>query len=172
MRQTRIEVAFAKHFQEALRGRFGRLPSAAFTALQFNRRLENGDSISDETMRRWMRGCSMPTYQHLTSLCAWLELDINALVHPEKPGPRLHQPAVGGPPTSAPQLSNRLIDLVLNLEPELQECLAMFLGSFASSHPTQAGSYRLSRCVASIPTRRIVRSLQTPLKASKFRLME
>jgi hypothetical protein len=163
MRQIRIEVEFAKHFQQALRKRFGRLPSAAYVALRFNRQLENGDSVSDETVRRWMRGCSMPTYRHLQSLCAWLELDVNSLIHPEKSLPYPPHVTNTGTPTSAHQLSNRLTNLILGLEPELQERLAVFLGSLkspATSRDGSYGSYGFSRVVDAIPMRDLNETVQ------------
>lgn len=71
---------FSSFFREGLRQKYGRLPSAAFVAIQFNRQLDGGKSVSHETVRRWMRGISMPTYSHLQVLAAWLSLDINRLV--------------------------------------------------------------------------------------------
>ena len=72
--------SFSSFFREGLRQKYGRLPSAAFVAIQFSRQLDGGKSVSHETVRRWMRGISMPTYSHLQVLAVWLVLDINKLV--------------------------------------------------------------------------------------------
>ncbi len=72
--------SFSSFFREGLRQKYGRLPSAAFVAIQFSRQLDGGKSVSHETVRRWMRGISMPTYSHLQVLAVWLVLDTNKLV--------------------------------------------------------------------------------------------
>jgi len=72
--------SFSTFFREGLRKKYGRLPSAAFVAIQFNRHLDGGKPVSHETVRRWMRGIPMPTYSHLQVLAVWLALDINKLV--------------------------------------------------------------------------------------------
>jgi len=73
-------ASFSRFFREGLRKKYGRLPSAAFVAIQFNRYTDSEKPVSQETVRRWMRGISMPTYSHLQVLAVWLSLDINKLV--------------------------------------------------------------------------------------------
>ena len=72
--------AFSTQLRERLRKKYGRLPSAAFIAIHFNRQNSLEKPISQETTRRWMRGTSMPSYQHLFTLSTWLALDINQVV--------------------------------------------------------------------------------------------
>jgi len=75
-----MTASFSRFFREGLRKKYGRLPSAAFVAIQFNRYTDSEKPVSKETVRRWMRGISMPTYSHLQVLAVWLSLDINKLV--------------------------------------------------------------------------------------------
>jgi hypothetical protein len=72
--------AFSTRLRERLRKKYGRLPSAAFVAIHFNRQNSLKKPISQETARRWMRGVSMPSYQHLFVLSTWLAFDINQVV--------------------------------------------------------------------------------------------
>lgn len=71
--------------QEALTSRYGRLPSAAFVAREFNLRCDDHVSISDETARRWIRGSSLPSVARLAILGAWLDIDFNAALGFEQP---------------------------------------------------------------------------------------
>ena len=71
---------FSEYFRAALRKKYGRLPSAAFLAIQFNRLIASDNCVSQETARRWMRGVSMPKYSHLNTLAIWLSMDINVLL--------------------------------------------------------------------------------------------
>jgi hypothetical protein len=70
---------FSDSLREGLRKRYGRLPSAAFVAIHFNRNNKVEKPISQETARRWMRGDSMPSYKHFYTLALWLALDISKL---------------------------------------------------------------------------------------------
>ena len=72
--------AFSTQLRERLRKKYGRLPSAAFVAIHFNRQNSLEKPISQETARRWMRGVSMPSYQHLFALSMWLAFDVNQIV--------------------------------------------------------------------------------------------
>ena len=68
--------SFSGELRGGLKKRYGRLPSAAFTAIQFNRYSSQDAPVSQETTRKWMRGLSMPSYLHLKVLIVWLKLDI------------------------------------------------------------------------------------------------
>ncbi len=85
-----ISDIFSEKLREGLRKRYGRLPSAAFVAIHFNRHSKAEKPISQETMRRWMRGVSMPSYQHLFSLSTWLGVDVNQMPMGEAPKANLH----------------------------------------------------------------------------------
>ncbi|MFN4986987.1 MAG: hypothetical protein ACK5FO_01790 [Burkholderiales bacterium] len=67
--------SFAVVLRDALRKKYGRIPSAAFLAIHFNRCFPEGAPVSQETTRKWMRGISMPSYPHLRALMIWLTLD-------------------------------------------------------------------------------------------------
>jgi hypothetical protein len=71
--------AFSQAITDALRARYGRVPSAAVTARDFNLRNADTPPISEETARRWMRGLSLPEGERLAVLVRWLELDLNKI---------------------------------------------------------------------------------------------
>jgi len=77
---VKVEERFASNFIEVLKARYGRVPSAAFVAIQFNRHNEGGKGISQESVRRWLRGLSMPSYQNLQVLALWLKVKVGVLV--------------------------------------------------------------------------------------------
>jgi len=64
---------FSERLRELLRERFGRVPSAAGFAREFNNVDGWRKPISSETARRWIRGLAMPSFQRLGTLCALLE---------------------------------------------------------------------------------------------------
>jgi len=68
--------SFSAELRESLRNKYGRVPSAAFLAVHFNRYFSEGTPVSQETTRKWIRGVSMPSYIHLKVLIVWLTLDI------------------------------------------------------------------------------------------------
>lgn len=71
--------AFSKAVNEALRAYYGRVPSAAVTARDFNLRNPDTPPISEETARRWMRGLSFPEGERMSVLVRWLGLDLNTI---------------------------------------------------------------------------------------------
>lgn len=71
--------AFAQAMTDALRVHYGRIPSAAVAARDFNLRNPNTPAISEETARRWMRGLSLPEGERMTVLVRWLGLDMNSI---------------------------------------------------------------------------------------------
>lgn len=79
-RFVNVEERFAANLREALKARYGRVPSAAFIAIQFNRHNESGKGISQESTRRWLRGLSMPSYQNLQVLALWLGVEVALLI--------------------------------------------------------------------------------------------
>ena len=68
--------SFSAELRESLHNKYGRVPSAAFLAVHFNRYFSEGTPVSQETTRKWIRGVSMPSYIHLKVLIVWLTLDI------------------------------------------------------------------------------------------------
>lgn len=105
-----IEVRFGEALRTVLRRRYGRLPSAAFVTNQFNRRITGVNGVSGETIRRWIRGMSMPRYDHLEVLGEWLEMDFQELFGLESRSKTVSQ---------TPSLVTRFSAL----HPELQERL-------------------------------------------------
>ncbi len=68
--------SFSAELRESLHNKYGRVPSAAFFAVHFNRHCSEGTPVSQETTRKWIRGVSMTSYIHLKVLIVWLTLDI------------------------------------------------------------------------------------------------
>ncbi len=81
--ESSIEERFGITLRAALRTRFGRLPSAAFVANQFNLRARTSGSVSGESVRRWMRGISTPRFDHFEILVAWLNLNLYEIFNRE-----------------------------------------------------------------------------------------
>ncbi len=71
--------AFSRAINEALRAHYGRVPSAAVAARDFNLRNSETPPISEETARRWMRGLSLPEGDRMSVLVKWLGLDLNTI---------------------------------------------------------------------------------------------
>jgi hypothetical protein len=106
---------FAVALREALKVKFGRLPSALFVSMQFNRRVTfNG--VSGETVRRWMRGNCLPRCEHMEVLVGWLDIDMDRVARGGKaPAPAevdaRHQPPI------------TLAQVISELDPGIQEAL-------------------------------------------------
>lgn len=90
-----IKENFSALLRDSLRSRFGRIPSAAVVAREFNLRAYDTSPISQESARRWLRGVSLPEEERLRVLVNWLNLDFNEALKP-----RL-QPYGGRPPVAA-----------------------------------------------------------------------
>ncbi len=71
--------AFSRAINQALLAHYGRTPSAAVTARDFNLRNRETPPISEETARRWMRGLSLPEGDRMSVLVKWLGLDLNTI---------------------------------------------------------------------------------------------
>lgn len=72
-----ITERFGDMLRASLRKTYGKLPSAAFVAREFNLRSRWGSPVSSETARRWLRGYSVPDVSRLSVFSEWLKLDYN-----------------------------------------------------------------------------------------------
>lgn len=77
-----IKENFSALLRDSLRSRFGRIPSAAVVAREFNLRAYDTSPISQESARRWLRGVSLPEEERLRVLVNWLNLDFNEALKP------------------------------------------------------------------------------------------
>lgn len=77
-----IKESFSALLRDSLRARYGRIPSAAVVAREFNLRAYETSPISQESARRWLRGVSLPEEERLRVLVNWLNLDFNAALKP------------------------------------------------------------------------------------------
>lgn len=86
MVENKIKEFFSKALEQALIERYGKLPSSAFVAREFNLRAANIDHINQESARKWLRGLAIPELNKLFVMQAWLGLDLNTLnVQPSDP---------------------------------------------------------------------------------------
>lgn len=93
MRKTNdIKDNFSALLRDSLRSRFGRIPSAAVVAREFNLRAYDTAPISQESARRWIRGVSLPEEERLRVLVNWLDLDFNKVLRARErtPGNGIH----------------------------------------------------------------------------------
>lgn len=79
LQQQAIRSSFSTTIRAALWQRFGKLPSNSLVAREFNLRSHGAKTISQESVRRWLLGTSLPEYSHLQVLVKWLNIDSNLL---------------------------------------------------------------------------------------------
>ena len=85
-KQSEIRDSFSSSLRNCLNAYYGRIPSAATFARDFNLRAYGTSPITQESARRWMRGVSLPEEDRLRVLINWLDLDYNKILRfPSKP---------------------------------------------------------------------------------------
>ncbi len=85
-----MKEQFARSLRECLKVRYGKLPSAAAVARDFNLRAYGVSPITQESARRWIRGEAFPKPEYLEILLSWLAISLDpAVLTPEK---RVHAP--------------------------------------------------------------------------------
>ena len=102
MQHDAIKFSFSNTLRQALRRRFRKIPSNAVIAREFNLRSHSAKTISQESVRRWLLGLSLPEYSHLQVLVRWLGIDTNSLFQTESVS--LH-----GPPSKANIIEESLL---------------------------------------------------------------
>ena len=74
-----------KYFSNELRNKFiqhyGKVPSCSTIARDFSLLAEDVDPVSLETVRKWLRGDSLPHPKRLRILQAWIGVDLNSSPH-------------------------------------------------------------------------------------------
>jgi hypothetical protein len=89
VRSRAYSEGFAERLRVMLRRRFGgRMPKAAEVARALNTFAPGSPPVAPETVRRWLRGLSVPELYRFRALCAFLhcapeELAYLLLLHPE-----------------------------------------------------------------------------------------
>lgn len=93
-----IKERFAALLRDSLRAEYGRIPSAAVVAREFNLRAHGTTPISQESARRWIRGVSLPEEERLRVLVNWLDLNFNSALRMGsiRPGSPLHGNGANG----------------------------------------------------------------------------
>lgn len=79
-----MKAAFSKELMRCLLDKYGRMPSAAVLARDFNFRSGDLSPITAETARRWIRGMSIPEMERLKLLIEWLGMRVDFLNKPEQ----------------------------------------------------------------------------------------
>ena len=71
-----VKDQFARLLKEALSSHFGKMPAVAVVTREFNLRAHGVEPVTQESVRRWLKGISMPEERKLRILTTWLKLDL------------------------------------------------------------------------------------------------
>ena len=82
-----LAESFAETFQLALVRKYKKVPTAQFISVQFNARCEPDRDITQESVRRWLNGITMPEFDRLIIIKDWLGIDLNGFGKPESEYP-------------------------------------------------------------------------------------
>ena len=82
-----LAESFAEIFQVALIKKFKRIPTAQFITVQFNAQCEPGRNITQESVRRWLNGITIPEFDRLIVVRDWLDIDLNGFAKSESENP-------------------------------------------------------------------------------------
>jgi hypothetical protein len=134
MNDSTFKDKFAAHLRSALKSKFGKLPSAPFVARNFNRQIP-GNGVSGETVRRWLRGVSLPRYEHMQILTHWLGLNLDLVL---RPGSTVQTVEIPLPPREA----SKLEQIIFSLDPRTQEALLNLVSKSSMPPPRKVRSER------------------------------
>ena len=76
-RPNDVKDEFARLLKEGLLGHFGKMPAVAVVTREFNLRAHGVEPVTQESVRRWLKGISMPEERKLRILATWLKLDLS-----------------------------------------------------------------------------------------------
>jgi transcriptional regulator with XRE-family HTH domain len=108
---------FSEVLQKKLMDRFGRMPSANQIANQFNLRANGTEAITQETVRRWIKGLSLPQMDRFQVLSAWLGIRASEFL--ELQGKTNKEDVL----TEERKLENHLLSIYRSLNPSEQHAL-------------------------------------------------
>lgn len=120
---------FSRSLRQSIKAHYGRMPSAAFLSREFNLRQRGLKAISSETFRRWVHGLSIPRPDHLRTLVAWLNLDLNRLYG--SGGKLAHEPSGYGP-AKDPRSSIEMSELMYRLLGKLSDAQRQEISAIVS----------------------------------------
>ena len=80
-----MKERFSYLLRENLKNRYGKIPSAEIVARNFNIRAYGTTPVTQESVRRWIRGESLPKPEHLIVLVRWLGLNLNQIITVDLP---------------------------------------------------------------------------------------
>ena len=76
-RPNDVKDEFARLLKEGLLGHFGKMPAVAVVTREFSLRAHGVEPVTQESVRRWLKGISMPEERKLRILATWLKLDLS-----------------------------------------------------------------------------------------------
>lgn len=117
---------FSRQIRDSLRRKYRRIPSAAFVSIQFNRLVDEDKQVSAESVRRWIRGQTMPNQHHVQALVLWLSLDMNEVIGAKTASTQC--PSCDNPLEYSRDVRN-IAKLINELSPEMRLTLMSFLSS-------------------------------------------
>ena len=130
-----VAQQFARALNRGLFRYYGRNPSAAMVARDFNFRSRSESPISQEASRKWMRGLTVPELAKMQVLAEWLNLDLRALDGGDEPVSASHDvhrrngPSAALDAVSDVGLRERLVSLIGELDrPSAELVLSVMLG--------------------------------------------
>lgn len=74
-----MKESFSHSLRKNLKILYGKIPSAEIVAQNFNLRAHGTTPVTQESVRRWIRGECLPKPEHLIALVQWLHLDLNEI---------------------------------------------------------------------------------------------
>jgi len=130
-----VAQQFARALNRGLFRYYGRNPSAAMVARDFNLRSRSESPISQEASRKWMRGLTVPELAKMQVLAEWLNLDLRTLDGGDEPVTASHDVHRSSGPSAAldaisdVSLRERLVGLIGDLDrPSSELVLSVMLG--------------------------------------------
>lgn len=142
-----VAQKFASALNRGLYRYYGRDPSAAMFARDFNLFLDNGEPISREAARKWMRGDAVPGLARTQLLAKWLNIDLRDLdtgddIRPLCEGlPKDRDVPLSLDLVSDFSLRNRLLQLIDELDRPKSELLLRVLTRLTRSSASQPTLY-------------------------------
>jgi hypothetical protein len=139
-KEENMKATFGKELCKRLVDHYGRMPSAAVVARDFNFRSPHLAPISQETARRWIRGLSVPEIERLSILATWLKIDVKEIFqsstqeHPQGSG-MINRPFPLGESQTSSGLSSadqRLVQICATLDDKAKQLIVMLAQELAA----------------------------------------
>jgi len=138
-----MKATFGKELCKRLVDHYGRMPSAAVVARDFNFRSPHLSPISQETARRWIRGLSVPEIERLSILATWLKIDVKEIFQSSTQENTNGLGSMGRPSPMAEPLSlnglsgpdQQLVQMCATLDEKAKQLIVMLAQELATRRP-------------------------------------